>query len=63
MKLKNIEILLCLPSFCHSMLHKYELKIFKLQYLLNPVHHYKTENLKFSKMHKKSSHVKCVREF
>ena len=33
----------------HSMLDNYELKNFKLQYLLNPIHYYKVENLKFSK--------------
>ena len=41
-------------QFSHSMLDNYELKNFNLQYLLNPMHHYKAENLKFSKMHKKA---------
>ena len=36
------------------MLVNYKLKNFKLQYLFNPIHHYKAENLKFSKMHKKN---------
>ena len=48
--------------FSHSMLDNYELKIFKLQHLLNSIYHYKAENLKFSKIHKKSSHVQSMQE-
>ena len=44
------------------MLGNYELKIFKLQSLLNPIYYYKAENLKFSKMHKKSFHVQSMQE-
>ena len=48
----------------HSMLDSYELKNFKLQSLLNPIHHCKAENLKFSKMHQKRlSQWKYAREF
>ena len=48
----------------HSMLDNYELKNFKLENLLNPIHHYKAENLEFSKMHQKRlSRLKYVREF
>ena len=43
--------------FSHYMQGNYELKIFKLQYLLNPIYHYKTVNLKFSKMHKKAEFI------
>ena len=46
------------------MLDNYELKNFTLQNLLNPINHYKAENLKFSKMHqKKLSRLRYVREF
>ena len=46
------------------MLGNYELKNFKLQNLLNPIRHYKAENLKFKKMHpKKLPCLKYVREF
>ena len=43
--------------FSHYMQNNYELKIFKLQYLLNPLYHYKAVNLKFSKMHKKPEFI------
>ena len=39
--------------FSHYMQGNYELKIFKLQYLLNPIYHHKAVNIKFSKMQKK----------
>ena len=38
----------------HYIQGNYELKIFKLQYLLNPIYHYKAVNIKFSKMQKKA---------
>ena len=46
------------------MLDNYELKILKLQYLLNPIYHCKAENLNFSKMRKKNlSCLMYAREF
>ena len=48
----------------HSMLDNYEVKNFKLRYLLNPIHHCKAENLKFSKINqKKLSRLKYLTEF
>ena len=51
-------------QYSYSMLDNCERKNFKLRNLLNPMHHYKAEILKFSKMHqKKLSHLKYVREY
>ena len=48
----------------HSMLDNYEVKNFKLRYLLNPIHHCKAENLKFSKINqKKLSRLMYLTEF
>ena len=45
------------------MLDNYELKIINLQYLLNTTYHYKAENIKFSKMHKKKLSRNKMQEF
>ena len=47
--------------FSHSTLDNNELKNFKLQYLLHPMHHYRAKNLKFSKMHKKALTFKACK--
>ena len=46
--------------FSHYMQGNYELKIFKLEYLLNPIYHYKAVNLKFSKMQKKAEFINWI---
>ena len=52
--MQNLRILPCqTQQYSRSVLPNYKLKNFKLQYLLNPIHNYKAENLKVSKMHKK----------
>ena len=50
-------------QYSHSILDNCELKNVKFQNLLKPIHHYRAEILKFSKMHQKTlSHLKYLRE-